>query len=243
MFVKVTAELASPLCLSDDGVPPHLDAICEFALAGRAKSINESRNGHRHPIAKDIPGQPVKQQGTLPIPIRRTWCDSGRGFRVPVPHCTQGILPPTRQTSEHFHCSFPIDRAWMLREKDQTVHSAGGGPLKSHRLPLRITQADRVVWFAELRRKKGRSPMSELRVLLRREVWSVGNKTAFGFGVVGKWIVEPAQIDSTWVIDGVLMRPIPLAVFGEASGYRRCFGAVSSPYWQRDYWCERVIPC
>jgi hypothetical protein len=243
MLVKVTAMLASPLALSADGVPPHLDAICEYAIAGKALSIAQSSGGHKHPIAHDMPGQPVSKQGTLPIPIKRTWVDCGGGLKVPLPHCSQGILPTCNERAEHFHKSFPIGRARMLNAKSQTVLDAGGGAYKSHRLPLRIVDASCVVWFAELRRKDGRAPASELRTRLRREVGAIGKKTSQGFGVVSQWIVEPSQTPAHWIAEGVLMRPMPSGMVPECTkGARPDFGAVSSPYWQRDFWCERHVP-
>lgn len=244
MFAKITAHLASPLALSADGVPPHLDALCEYIMSRKARSIAESRNGHRHPVAVTIPGQPVDRQGTLPIPIIREWADCGDGLKCPIPRVSQGIIEPGKERVEHYHSAFPLERAGSLAEKQRTTVATTGGPMKSHRLPLRINDTSRVVWFAELRDAKGRgkSPMSELRKILKR-VHSIGKKTSQGFGVVSAWQVEATDIDASWTHNGVLMRPLPLTLAdSNISGKRRCFGAVAAPYWQADFFCDRYVP-
>jgi len=244
MFAKITAQLSSPLALSPDGVPPHLDALCEYVMSKKARSIAESKNGHRHPVSATIPGQPVERQGTLPIPIVRKWVDCGNGLRCPIPRVSQGIVEPIKQRSENYHCAFPLERAGQLKEKQRTTIATTGGPLKSFRLPLRIVDTSRVVWFAELRDKKesGRAPMSELRKILR-QVHAIGKKTSQGFGTVAEWLVEPTDIDASWIYDGVLMRPLPVDLGADAShGKRRCFGAVAAPYWQADFYCDRFVP-
>ena len=244
MFAKITAHLSSRLALSQDGAPPHLDAICERVMARKARTIAASSNGHRHPVTCEIPGQGVSKQGALPIPIVRQWVDCGNGLRCPVPRVSQGILPPGPESVEHFHSSFPLQRAASLAPKQRTVIAVGGGPLKSHRLPLRLVDAARVVWFAELRdgRKTGRAPMAELRRILRR-CDAIGRKTSMGYGAVSEWIVEPTDVDACWICEGVLMRPLPLSLGEQAErGKRRCFGAVAGPYWQASFFCDRYVP-
>lgn len=243
MFTKVTARLASPLALSADGVPPNLDAIVEYAMSAKARTIAESRYGHRHPIANTHPGSAVSEQGTLPIPIKRKWITVEDGRKIVVPRVSQGILAPCRETAEHYHCSFPIDRSERLLDKERTTINATSGQFKSARLPLRVVDTDCVVWFAELRKKQGRSPKSELRRILRKSIPAIGKKTSQGFGVVAEWVIEDSDLDASWIYNGVLMRPLPVSlVLDQTAGCRRDFGAVSSPYWQRDFWCERFVP-
>jgi len=230
--------------LSPDGVPPHLDALCEWVMAKKARTISESKNGHRHPIVATIPGQPVEKQGALPIPIIRQWVDCGDGLRCPIPRVSQGIIETIKQRSERYHCAFPLERALSLKQKQRTKIATTGGPYKSFRLPLRIVDTSRVVWFAELRDKKmsGRAPMTELRKILR-QVHAIGKKTSQGFGIIAEWLVEPTEFDASWIYEGVLMRPLPLCLGeGATHGKRRCFGAVAAPYWQADFYCDRFVP-
>lgn len=247
MFAKITAHLSSPLALSPDGVPPHLDALCEYVMSKNARSIAESINGHRHPVAVTIPGQPVDRQGTLPIPIVRVWTDCGDGLRCPIPRVSQGIIEPSKESVTHYHSAFPLERALSLTEKQRTTVATTGGPMKSHRLPLRVVDTNRVVWFAELRdratnSRRRSSPMSELRKLLK-QVHSIGKKTSHGFSIVSEWIVEGTELDASWSYEGVLMRPLPLSLAeGVTCGKRRCFGAVAAPYWQADFFCNRLVP-
>ncbi len=229
-LVKVTAELCAPLALSPDGSAPHLDAICESVMARKAKAIAESRNGHRHSIDTNRPrGQPVRMPGQLPIPIIREKVGG-----LPIPRCSQGIIEQVKEQVSHYHCAFPLDRAGMLTEKQRTTIATTGGSYKSIRLPLRLVDTARVVWFAELRE----SP-SKLRRILKR-VPAIGKKTSQGYGVVTSWAVELTDIDAAWFCGGVLMRPLPLsAVPADILGKRRGFGAVCGPYWQADLFVER----
>lgn len=244
MLAKVTAHLSSPLALSPDGVPPHLDALCEWVVARKARTITESKSGRNHPVAVTIPGQPVDKQGALPIPIVRKWVDCGNGLRCPIPRVSQGIVEPSKHRRENYHCAFPLERSASLKEKQRTTIATTGGPYKSFRLPLRLVDTSRVVWFAELRdrRELRRAPMSEMRRILR-EVHAIGKKTSQGFGLVNDWVVEPTEIDASWIYQGVLMRPLPIYLGRDAEGgKRRCFGAVAAPYWQADFYCDRYVP-
>lgn len=236
-LVKVTAQLASPLALSPDGAPPHLDALCELVMARKSLSIASSSNGHRHRLDTTRPrGQAVAEPGQLPIPILRERVDG-----LPVPRCSQGIIEQTHEAVEHYHCSFPIERAELLEPKQRTVIAPASGLYKSQRLPLRIVNTSRVVWFAELREGAVR-----LRQILKR-IDTIGKKSVYGYGLVSQWTVEPTDIDASWFMDShdgpILMRPLPLSVVPDSAiGKRRCFGAVCGPYWQADFFCDRWVP-
>lgn len=236
-LVKVTARLLSPLALSPDGVPPHLDALCESVLAKRVRSIASSSNGHRHALDLErAPGTEVSDPGALPIPITRE-----RVNGLPVPRCSQGILSLNRESVDHYHCAFPVERAGLLMPSQRGVLPTTGGTYKSMRLPLRIVDAACVVWFAELRERPGR-----LRGLLTK-ISAIGKKSAYGYGHVGEWSVEHTDVDACWFADSdagqVLMRPLPLdAVDNDVIGKRRCFGAVCGPYWQASLFVERWVP-
>lgn len=232
--VKVTAHLVSPLALSPDGQAPFLDAICEFVMASRMRSIHESSNGRHKLDFVRRRGQEVETPGQIPIPIARRFVDG-----LPIPLCSAGIYAETPQRVEHYSRRFPTEMASLLSPDDRGVLQATGGPFKSFRLPLRIVDADRVVWFAVL----CESP-TRLRSLLTKHVACIGKKTSQGFGVVWRWEVEPIEHDWSWFADGVLMRPLPVSVAPtDLRGFRRTFCGVCQPYWQRSLFREAVTPC
>lgn len=237
-LVKVTAELVSPIALSPTGDAPHLDALCCIAMCRHLGSIGESKKHNIQPR-----GQPIREQGQVPIPIKQTWVEQD-GRRFPIPHCSAGIIEAATESVEHYHCSFPTSRAQLIREDQRTKIARGGGTYKSFRLPLRKSDAQRVVWFAELRAKAelGRSPMGRLRGLLR-SIEFIGKKSAYGHGHVAAWTVEKTETAGHWIYDGVLMRPLPVSLVPmETAGKRRSFGAVAAPYWQADFFTDCYLP-
>lgn len=237
-LVKVTAELVTNIALSPTGVGTELDAICTLQMCRHLSSIGESK---KHNVQRQ--GENVKEQGQIPIPIKRTWVDQD-GKRFPVSHCSSAIIESEKEYRQYYHKSFPSHQSDQLAEKQRTKFARGGGVLKSTRLPLRKSQTKKIVWFAELRTKKeiGRSPMSWLRSLLNK-VEFIGKKTSQGHGCVASWTVEPTDIDAAWIYEGVLMRPLPASIVSrETVGKRRSFGGVAAPYWQADFFCDRYVP-
>ncbi len=232
-FVKVTAHLLTPVALSPEGNAPHLDAICELVLSRHTRAIAESSNGHRHQLdVAKIRGAPVDVQGQLPIPIVRERVDG-----IPIPRCSFGIMEATHETVEHYHCAFPIERALQIEEKERIQIQTTGGVNKSVRLPLRLSRTTRIVWFCEIREKP-----SVLRKILNR-IDCLGKKSAYGYGQVAEWIVEPTDVDACWFHGGVLMRALPVsAVSDDVHGKRRSFGAVAGPYWDAKWFVERYVP-
>jgi hypothetical protein len=232
--VKVTAHLVSPLALSPDGQAPFLDAICEWALSCKMRTIEECSDG-RHALDRTRRrGQEVERPGMIPIPIERITVDG-----LPIPLCSSGIYAETPQRVEHYSRRFPTERASMLAPDERGVMQTSGGTFKSFRLPLRIVDTDRVVWFAAIRERPGR-----LRQLVSK-VHGIGKKTSQGYGTVWRWEVEPIERDLSWWADGVLMRPLPasIALPSNARGYRNSFCGVTPPYWDRKFYREAVTPC
>lgn len=232
--VKVTAHLVSPLALSPDGQAPFLDSLCEFVMSSRMRTIHECSGGrHRMDFARRR-GQEVETPGQIPIPIARKFVDG-----LPIPLCSSGIYSEMPQRIEHYSRRFPTEMASLLSPDDRGVLQATGGPFKSFRLPLRLVDAERVVWFAMLRKNPSR-----LRMLLSKHIGCIGKKTSQGFGAVWRWEVEPIECDWSWFADGVLMRPLPASEASSAQrGFRRTFCGVCPPYWQRSLWREAVTPC
>lgn len=234
--VKVTAILSSPLG-SD---PPMLDALCEFAMAGKMGSVISSSNGHRHACPLVPRGQQVSREavGKVPIPIARSLVDG-----LPIPHASSPICSSIEaDRATHYTSQYPIAQTGLLRPKELTKIVTGGGRYKSFRLPLRTRLIERVVWFAALREKPSR-----LRGLLS-SVHGLGKKQGYGYGAVAEWLVEPLDDDWSWIAPSeagpVLMRPLPISAAPKGLlGCRRDFGGVVGPYWQREFWRERVTPC
>ena len=112
---------------------------------------------------------------------------------------------------------------------------------KSYRLPLRVRNIERVVWFcvgvgAELRR-------------LLRDVRLLGKKTSQGYGVARAWEVDSAEEDWSWFSPSdagkLLMRPLPMSCADAigAVGGRRFYGGIVPPYWDAEYFAEGLSPC
>lgn len=210
-------------------------------MARKARTIADSKNGHRHPVVALGVGQGVTKPGVLPIPIKRVKVKVSDELTLPVPRCSSAISPPFRSVHERFHLAFPLNRANLLKGSQMTKVSSRSGLYKSWRLPIQVAHIDRLVWFAELRRHN-KGPMSRLRRLLRK-VTSIGRKTSHGFGLVREWIVERTDIDACWIYENVLMRPLPAClVSDDVLGKRRDFGAVTSPYWDPAWFCDRWTP-
>lgn len=237
-LVKVTAELVTPTSLTPMQQGMELDGLVALQMCRHLGSIKHSA---KHVIQPR--GESVKVQGQIPSPIKQTWVDQD-GKRYPVPHVSSAIIEDVEAKHEYYNRSFPTHRASLITEKQRTKVSRGGGQYKSFRLPLSVSGTQRIVWFAELREKKeiGRAPASWLRGILKH-VGFVGKKSSYGYGMVGKWSVEPTDIEAHWFNSGVLMRPLPASAVGsDVQGKRKCFGAIAAPYWQAEFYCDRFVP-
>jgi hypothetical protein len=227
--LKISATFCSPLA----GEPPKLDALLEWVMSLRMKSVLASSNGHRHAGWKD--GVP----GSIPIPIARVRRD---GFPHLLPLCSEAILPVSPSDgTEHFCRRLATEHAAMVRPECRRIISTSSDEFKSYRLPLRVRPVDRAVWFAV-------GVGTNVRKLLR-EVRAIGKKTAMGYGRVAQWTVEPIKEDLSWFApspDGpVLMRTLPAGICLPEGliGYRPWFGSPVGPYWDRRHFCEVVQPC
>jgi hypothetical protein len=234
--VKVTAHLAGPVVLSPDGRLPHLDAVCEFALAGKLRTIAESSRGRHRYDALRPRGMPVAEPGQIPSPFVRERIDG-----LPVSRVSFGVAAG-REDVAHFGRAFPMERAGLLAEDQRIKIATTGGPYRSFRLPLRLLHCGRIGWFAALRERPG-----VLRHVLK-QIDAVGKKTAHGWGRVARWEVEPVDEDLSWYAPAeagpVLMRALPAVIVPEGTvGARRTFCGVVAPYWQRDFWREAMEPC
>jgi hypothetical protein len=231
--LKVTAILDSPLA----GDAPMLDAILEWVNSFKMGSIQASGNGHRHRLSQRPRGLPVESPGKIPIPVARRFV---AGY--PIPLCSSPVLAsPFSESVEHITKALAIEEGDLLSPGEWKIVTTTGGAYKSYRLPLRMRAVERVVWFCV-------GQGTRIRHALKR-VSAIGKKTADGYGRVGQWLVEEAADDWSWFVpDGerlVLMRPMPAGDYlpDNLAGYRKWYGAPCGPYWQRDLYCDLVVPC
>jgi hypothetical protein len=219
--LKVTCCLTSPIA----GDIPMLDSIIEWEMAHRL--------GKGEAIQRDRPAPPY---GEIPVPYLR----QGIGG-LSVPCCSSPILEPCRDDVEFFAKRIATEHSHLLAEKDRRMVPTGNGVFKSYRIPLRIRDCRRIVWFLRGERR-------EIRKILKNIV-SLGKKRSFGYARVGEWIVENVDEDWSWFAKteagSILMRPLPFCedLPKDLIGARRDFGAAQSPYWHPDRYMERVIPC
>lgn len=236
--VIVTAWLATPLC----GDPPQLDALLEWTLYPFVPEF-------RHLQKQGIPhGQldrssPAPRQGMVSIPIDREWVGPWL-----VSRCSNPILPECQEHQAFVRKRINTSKAGMLRPDELKVMSTTNSWTKSYQLPTRVRPVECVRWFAVANPNNGRG----LRKMLK-DVHSIGHKRSIGYGQVRRWTVEEAEHDYSWFAPSehgtVLMRTLPLLRDGELwlpenlVGWRRYFGACSTPYWHPERMTDVVIPC
>jgi hypothetical protein len=243
MNVKVTAMLTSPLVLSAEGYGPELDAVVEWCIAQRQRTISESSGG-RH-LARMSRADAISKPGTLWTPFER----ESHGKLV-IPRVSSCILPEHSEHHDYIAKRFPLEMLPAMGAGDRTGKvNITGGEYKSWYLPLRTTVVDRICWFAALRSRKdlGDAPMSVLRRWLKR-VSAVGKKSAHGYGRVVEWRVEPIEHDYSWFADSpcgqVLMRRLPVNLITDnVIGWRPWYGGCCPPYWERSFHVEIAVPC
>jgi len=210
--LKVTAHLAAPLA----GDAPQLDALLIY------------KQSLHHNCDRAWPA-PRQEKGC--IPLAREWLGDWYVFRSSSP-----VVGPCSESVDHYTRRTPVEHASLLAANKRTVVATGNSWTKSYRLPLRIRNVDRVVWFVV-------GEGSPLRKILKRTA-SIGKKTSFGYGLVSRWTVEEVEHDWSWFADAVLMRPLPLASLPDGIiGWRRDFGACVPPYWHPERYTEIVTPC
>ena len=232
MHLKVTAELSSPLA----GDAPYLDAILEYQMAlleGRCMAITRA--------------DPAPIAGEVHIPILR-----GTFGRVDkIPRCSAPILAPENVRHEHFAKRIAVEHADVLAEDKRLVVATGNSWTKAYRLPLKISNVDRIVWFIGGNDSDRNGKRSSRRMILSvlRRVYSVGKKRSQGYGRVSKWTAEECEHDLSWFAKTeqgtLLMRALPFcdSLPSDLIGYRRDFGGCIPPLWHPDRYMEIVTPC
>lgn len=222
-FLRIEARLASSLA----GDPPQLDAVLEH--------IAHRLNGTLRPLTRTdrLPDEVVH------IPMVRRYCGDWL-----VAKCSSPILLAAngaRDTHEYVGKRLAVEHAELLTEKQRKVVATGNAIYKSYRLPVKVSAADSVVWFAQASRRAVKQML--------RYAPALGQDTAHGYGRVASWSVDEIEHDWSWWVQtergAVLMRALPWCkdLPDDLIGYVRDFGAVAPPYWHPDRYCERVIPC
>lgn len=230
--LKVTAELSSPLA----GDAPYLDAILEYQMAlieGRCMAITRA--------------DPAPVAGSVHIPILR----GSIGGVDNIPRCSAPILSPENVRHEHFAKRIAVEHANCLSDNQRLVVATGNSWTKAYRLPLKISNVAKLVWFVggnDSERNGKRSSRKMLLSLLRR-VHSVGKKRSQGYGRVAKWTAEETTDDNSWFAKTdhgtMLMRALPLCddLPSDLIGFKRDFGGCIPPLWHPDRYMEIVTPC
>lgn len=244
--LKVTCWLNSPLASE----PPRLDALLEWVMSYRMRTVMESTNGVRHvtgtPKHRGMPVVP----GAIPIPIERRRVE---GYQWPIPLCSDPIYSGSIDGVESFAKRFSTENSSLMAESERRQIAVSTGPFKSYRLPLRIRPVDRIVWFCAGRTGgnsdgRGIAPGCQIRKLLKK-VFAVGKKTSFGYGQVARWEVVPVDEDWSWFspspAGAVLMRTLPASMRLplDLIGFKRSESAPVAPYWMRENVTKVVVPC
>lgn len=224
----IKAWLASPLA----GEAPMLDAILErhafiHNINGcAALSAGRQLNSH-DPITYDM-------LDCVPLAQQLFACGE-KCYCVSSP-----IVDGVCETTEHF-----VRRAdyatlkGRIKPTEIAKLRQTTGPYAPSFEPHRVRTVRAIAWYA-----RGDVPL--LKDWLSH-IGHIGGKTAAGYGIVDRWEVEElgaSMFDAWYLQDGVLMRPVPIAVFNEApKGAKPYFGAIKPPYWHPMRQMEIWKPC
>jgi hypothetical protein len=221
---KVTALLSSPIA----GDVPYLDSIIELQMAF---CQNKAR-----PILRCEPAPPV---GGIHIPCLRGDIGGVKG----IPRCSAPIAVELDSRHEHIAKRIGVEHAGLLSEAQRLSVATGNSWTKSYRLPLKVSNVDRVVWFV------GGSKRRHLKSLLER-VKSLGKKRSDGYGRVSCWGFDEVEHDYSWFAPAegggtLLMRVLPHSsdLPSDLVGFKRWFGGFAPPYWHPDRFLDVVVPC
>ena len=220
---KVIAVLDSPIA----GDVPYLDGILEFEMAQRQGKAGTVRRG-----------DPAPRLGSIHLPL----CRGNFAGVDYIPRCSAPIYVGREERHEYIHKRLSVENSMLLEPSERTKVAIGNTWTKSYRLPLKVVNVDRVVWYV------GGSKRRPLKSLLR-SVHAIGKKRSDGYGRVLRWEFEEVEHDWSWFAPStagkVLMRVLPFAetLFRDVVGYRRYFGGFAPPYWHPDRFLDVAIPC
>jgi hypothetical protein len=219
---RVTCVLSSALA----GEAPYLDGLLEYEMA--------QRHGKAQMLQRGRPAPPV---GAIHLPLLRGEFGGVDG----IPRCSAPILAPLGMRHEHFAKRIGVENADLLREDQRLVVATGNSWTKSYRLPLKVSNVERVCWFV------GGSKRRSLKSLLK-SVHSIGRKRSQGYGRVARWEFEEVEHDWSWFAPSeqgtLLMRVLPWCdEIQRLVGWKRWCGGFAPPYWHPDRIMEVAVPC
>lgn len=231
--LRVTAHLASPLCVGEDG-PPRLDALLELAYSRTL----DPRNGQGVDKERLTRDQPPPEQGNIWIPLARQWLGP---WLVAV--CSDAIVPACRESVEYINKRLACEEAQLIEpaRRKQICHTNTW--TKSYRLPKRLLHCDCVAWFAV-------GDRGDVLRTLNKRIPALGKKISVGYGKVARWEVEHHERDVSWYLPHpsgagrILMRTLPQGAWipKDLLGCKQDFRACVGPYWHPARYTEVVCP-
>lgn len=186
--IKITAEMLSPIAVTDDW-SPSLDAVIAYFVLEKHKLLSPQ------PSIKEIKKNYQILEAEIPL----------RNVNYGGISCWMISSPCYFYFSEQAE---RIRKRWDYQEhrlnwgKRKAKTDTSQGPEKSYDLPIFLRNPASITWYGVGDIKKVRS--------LLPNCTSLGKKRSVGNGQVRKWTVEAIAEDWHLWKDGMLMRPYPL---------------------------------
>ncbi len=204
--LRIEAVLQSPIVLYD---PLFLDSILTLAVHIREGRF-ESPMNYEDIVYVDIP---LAKE-------RDVWCASAGMF-------------VSRESKDVWHKKFASEYEEMIDfggNKEAIVTS--NGPYRAYAMPLMVSSAPKVVWFA-------RGKKEEIEKLLSN-IPALGKKRAIGYGNISKWEVAEIENERSITMPGGVARHLPVE-YGVYPNNKRNV-SYKPPYWDRRYFAECYLP-
>lgn len=214
--IKITAFLADGRINSTDGIIM-FDSILYHAWFYK----------HAPHVLEGLGGETVPGAGHIGLPLRQ---DSGNRY-----FASRAVYDQEAVTVEYWNKRpnfFSADAGRHLNMQKGVI-SSGVGLYRAYRMPqvIRHIKDGRLTFWAM-------GHADEVRALLDC-IPAVGKKASMGWGIVQKWTVEECDKDySTFHPVYGLMRPMPVELMPELTGYPIMEYAVKPPYWKA---CNKML--
>lgn len=223
-YFKIICELCSPLC----GDAPKLDALIVSELIFKQKLCQAGEK-----LSK---GDPISKFKIPSVPLYTEYYNN-----IPLYHVSDPIYFTNFEFREDFCCHIEPELYFLLAEEDRKSISSVSGKYKDTRLPLRLKNINKIIWFC-------RGTKDSILEILQENIFSIGTKRKQGFGVVNKWFVEDIDKDYSFFAEKenkkVLMKTLPELFIDKKNtiGYSIQYGACSPPYWHPGRYMNVAIP-
>jgi len=223
-YFKIICELCSPLC----GNAPRLDALIVSELIFKQKlcKAGEKLSKGDHISKFKIPSVPLYSEQYNDIPL----------YHVSDPICFINF-----EFREDFCCHIEPELYYFLAENERRSISSVSGEYKDTRLPLRLKNINKVVWFC-------RGTKDSVLEILQNNIFSIGSMRKQGFGVISSWKAEDVDEDYSFYAEKkdekVLMKTLPKSFVDKENiiGYSIQYGACSPPYWHPGRFMNVAVP-